>query len=640
MAFTSVALRDVKALRDALRREGQRRRARTLLRRAADLPRRPRRASDADAHRRRAGLDARRAATPRSTIRSRTWWCRSRPTSTIPTERLRAIHRHTRAAKEMSAALRVHPIGSIGETAPPWVLAAAMRLAYESHLLSYVPGMMNTIVSNVPGPTFPLYLAGARLTGHLLGERDPRGNGREHDVFSFEDRVDFGIHVDPDLVPDPWELAAGGIRGAGGADGRGRPRCSDTGRGCVRTEVRLGMHAVISGFVHPDFGGVTEALRRVATHKRGGGAAVAVYPRGRARRRRVDRRARLRGRALAVRHDGHELLHDEGRHRHRPCTGSSTADWSTTTNPSRRTGRSSRPAGKERVTVRHLLTHSAGTAPTARRDRRRLRDARLGSRVLPAGRGSASLRARHRHGYHGITYGYLVGEVIRRVTGMTVNDAVDAEIVKPLGLDGMSIGAPPRPARIAIAELIVRFGNAERAERFARGASRHAWLKPAIDAFMVPRSDRLFASSDMLDAADTGGQRLLHRSIAGRDVRGARGRRRARRRALPLGRDAAARDRDPVDRASTLVVGFPMRWRLGLPPRGDDPRRASPTASATSASAVPARGPTPTTNLAVAFVCNRVAGTPFGDTRLLRVGARARSAAAQRGERIPDPGSR
>ena len=37
---------------------------------------------------------------------------------------------------------------------------------------------------------------------------------------------------------------------------------------------------VISGFVHPDFGGVTQALRSVATHKRGGGAAVAVYHRG------------------------------------------------------------------------------------------------------------------------------------------------------------------------------------------------------------------------------------------------------------------------------------------------------------------------------------------------------------------------
>ena len=27
-------------------------------------------------------------------------------------------------------------------------------------------------------------------------------------VFSFHDRVDFGIHVDPDLVPRPWDLAA------------------------------------------------------------------------------------------------------------------------------------------------------------------------------------------------------------------------------------------------------------------------------------------------------------------------------------------------------------------------------------------------------------------------------------------------
>ena len=37
---------------------------------------------------------------------------------------------------------------------------------------------------------------------------------------------------------------------------------------------------MISGFVHPDFGGVTESLRRVATHKRGGGAAVAVFHKG------------------------------------------------------------------------------------------------------------------------------------------------------------------------------------------------------------------------------------------------------------------------------------------------------------------------------------------------------------------------
>ena len=125
-----------------------------------------------------------------------------------PAERLRVIHRHTVAAKEMSAALRVHPIGSIGQTAPPWVLGLAMRLAYESHLLSYIPGMMNTIVSNVPGPTFPLYLAGARLTGIFSASVILEGMGMNMTVFSFNDRVDFGIHVDPDLVPRPWDLAA------------------------------------------------------------------------------------------------------------------------------------------------------------------------------------------------------------------------------------------------------------------------------------------------------------------------------------------------------------------------------------------------------------------------------------------------
>jgi WS/DGAT/MGAT family acyltransferase len=130
-----------------------------------------------------------------------------------PVERLLAIQRHTLAAKELRAAMRVHPIGSIGETAPPWLLGAAMRIAYASHLLSYVPGMMNTIVSNVPGPTVALYLAGARLTGIFSASVILESMGVNMTVFSFADRVDFGIHVDPDLVPRPWEIAAA-VRGA------------------------------------------------------------------------------------------------------------------------------------------------------------------------------------------------------------------------------------------------------------------------------------------------------------------------------------------------------------------------------------------------------------------------------------------
>jgi diacylglycerol O-acyltransferase / wax synthase len=124
-----------------------------------------------------------------------------------PAERLRTIYRHTKAAKDLSAAMRVHPIGSIGNAAPPWALAAAIRLAYESHVLSYVPGMMNTIVSSVAGPTFPLYLAGAPLTGIFSASVILEGMGVNITIFTFEGRVDFGIHVDPELVSDPWALA-------------------------------------------------------------------------------------------------------------------------------------------------------------------------------------------------------------------------------------------------------------------------------------------------------------------------------------------------------------------------------------------------------------------------------------------------
>lgn len=124
-----------------------------------------------------------------------------------PAERVRTIVGHTRAAKEVHEVLREHPVGSIAETAPPFVLGGLLRLAYQTHLLSYVPGMMNTIVSNVPGPPVPLYLAGARLTGIFSASVLLDHMGLNITLYSFRDRVDFGVHVDPDLVADPWAIA-------------------------------------------------------------------------------------------------------------------------------------------------------------------------------------------------------------------------------------------------------------------------------------------------------------------------------------------------------------------------------------------------------------------------------------------------
>lgn len=124
-----------------------------------------------------------------------------------PIERLLHIAEQSRAAKAVHRTMRAHPVGSIAETAPPFVLGSLMRLAYQTHVLNYIPGMMNTIVSNVPGPPMDLYLAGAKLAGIFSASVLLDCMGLNVTLFTFGDRVDFGLHVDPDLIDDPWVIA-------------------------------------------------------------------------------------------------------------------------------------------------------------------------------------------------------------------------------------------------------------------------------------------------------------------------------------------------------------------------------------------------------------------------------------------------
>ncbi len=386
---------------------------------------------------------------------------------------------------------------------------------------------------------------------------------------------------------------------------------------------------VIAGYVHPDFGGVTEALRRVALHKAGGGAAVAVYHRGELV---VDAWTGARDAAgtpwqsdtMAMSFSTtkgviattvHRLV-DRGLIDYEEPVATYWPEFAA--------------SGKERVTVRQLLNHSAGLHHLRGviTDAYEMLDWDLVCARLAAE--SPRYSPGTRHGYHGITYGFLVGEVIRRVTGMTVHDAVDTEIVKPLGLDGMSIGAPP-DRRERVAELIVRFGNVERAERLVRRAERRAWLRPAIDAFVVPSADRLFASVDILDAeipAVNGcftarSLARMYAALAGGGVLDGE---------RFLSTETLRRATEVHSTRIDIVVGFPMRWRLGYHLAATT-RGVIPSGFGHFGFGGSGAWADPDTDLAVAFVCNRVAGTPFGDTRFLRIGARAHRAATRRGTR-------
>jgi CubicO group peptidase (beta-lactamase class C family) len=105
-------------------------------------------------------------------------------------------------------------------------------------------------------------------------------------------------------------------------------------------------------------------------------------------------------------------------------------------------------AGKDAVLVRHLLNHQAGL-PAIRRplepgafyDWDHIIEVLEGEELF--------WRPGSTHGYHGLTFGFLVGEVIRRVSGRTVGEFLRSEVAEPLGID-MTLGLPASEhARVA-----------------------------------------------------------------------------------------------------------------------------------------------------------------------------------------------
>src|SRR4029077_20368461 len=99
-------------------------------------------------------------------------------------------------------------------------------------------------------------------------------------------------------------------------------------------------------------------------------------------------------------------------------------------------------AGKEKVTIRHLLTHEAGLTgydPESGIGAADMLDWKKETEGLA--RMSLLWEPGTAFFYHFITFGFLLGEVVRRVTGKSFGCFFAEEIAGPLGLD-MWIGLP------------------------------------------------------------------------------------------------------------------------------------------------------------------------------------------------------
>ncbi|MER5888897.1 serine hydrolase domain-containing protein [Streptomyces sp. NPDC001941] len=214
-------------------------------------------------------------------------------------------------------------------------------------------------------------------------------------------------------------------------------------------------------------------------------------------------------------------------------------------------------AGKDGVLVRHLLSHTAGLPdwewPVEELFDWEAATARLAAR---APRWEPGTRA----GYHSLTQGFLVGEVVRRITGRTLGRLFADELAGPLGAD-FHIGLPAaHDPRVALAvpppgrdEEYTAGAASDTAEESGtatalrvRDGNSTAWRRAEIPAASGYGNARSVALLQSLTACggEVGGVRLLSR--AGSD-----------------------RAREVQYEGEDVVLGMPARYAMGYGMFGD-----------------------------------------------------------------------
>ena len=124
-----------------------------------------------------------------------------------PAERLEAITASTEGAKEDFNAIGARTLTDWAEWSAPRTFGLASRLYSSMNLADQHRPIHNLVISNVPGPPFPLYLAGAELVAAYPMGPIMDGAGLNITVLSYRNHIDIGFLAEPGAVPEVWDVA-------------------------------------------------------------------------------------------------------------------------------------------------------------------------------------------------------------------------------------------------------------------------------------------------------------------------------------------------------------------------------------------------------------------------------------------------
>ena len=114
-----------------------------------------------------------------------------------PQSRLSAIHEITQQLKDSQSALGIEMVMQVAEWTPPVLLSLGAQAA---------SGPINSIVTNVPGPQFPLFMLGAEMLEMYPVVPLLENVGLGFALFSYNGRIFWGFNADYAMVPDLADL--------------------------------------------------------------------------------------------------------------------------------------------------------------------------------------------------------------------------------------------------------------------------------------------------------------------------------------------------------------------------------------------------------------------------------------------------